>query len=91
MLSLGAHGLVSVAAHVVGDRLKALIEAFPNDPKNSACLHHQLTPVFKAIFSAPSPVPVKYATSKRGFDCARVRLPLVELSEDEKRVVDAVL
>jgi 4-hydroxy-tetrahydrodipicolinate synthase len=89
ILSLGGHGLVSVAAHVVGAQLKEMIEAFENDPKRAREIHHQLTPAFKALFSAPSPVPVKYATSKRGFDCARVRLPLVELSDDEKQVVDA--
>lgn len=91
ILSVGGHGLVSVAAHVVGDRLKAMIEAYPTDPAEATRIHHELTPAFRALFSAPSPVPVKYATSKRGFDCARVRLPLVELSEAEKAVVDAAV
>ncbi|AIE88088.1 4-hydroxy-tetrahydrodipicolinate synthase [Fimbriimonas ginsengisoli] len=91
ILSLGGHGLVSVAAHIVGDRLKEMIERFPTDPKGAAAIHHELTPTFKAIFSAPSPVPIKYATSKQGFACANVRLPLVELSDEERAVVDAGL
>lgn len=91
ILSLGGHGLVSVAAHVVGDRLKSLIDAYHDCPCEARRIHHELAPVFKALFSAPSPVPVKYATSRRGFDCRSVRLPLVELNAEERAIVDAAL
>ena len=90
-LSVGGMGLISVAAHVVGRELKQLIEAFPQYPGKARSINQRLMPVFKALFSAPSPVPVKYATSLLGFDCESVRLPLVALNEAEKRVVrDAV-
>jgi 4-hydroxy-tetrahydrodipicolinate synthase len=85
VMSLGGHGLVSVAAHIVGDRMKAMIEAFPTDPARAAKIASEIHPVIKAVFSAPSPVPVKYLLSLRGFDCARVRLPLVELNEAQKQ------
>lgn len=88
-LSVGGHGLVSVAAHVVGAELKEMITSFATDPKKAAALHHKLTPAFKGLFSAPSPVPVKYMTAKHGFDCEAVRLPLVQLTDEEKAVVDA--
>ena len=91
ILSLGGHGIVSVAGHVVGDRIKDLLNAFPSDPVLARKIHLELTPIYKALFSAPSPVPVKYATSKRGFECESVRLPLVTLSDAEKAVVDKVL
>ena len=90
ILSVGGHGLVSVAAHIVGREYKELIDVFAKNPARARELHHQVTPVVKALFSAPSPVPVKYALSKRGFDCRSVRLPLVELSEPERALVDAV-
>lgn len=88
ILSVGGYGLVSVAAHVVGPDLKAMIASFAADPCAARRIHQRLLPVFKALFSAPSPVPIKYALSRKGFDCESVRLPLVTLSEDEKRVVD---
>jgi 4-hydroxy-tetrahydrodipicolinate synthase len=91
ILSVGGHGLVSVVAHVVGDRLATMIQAYHDCPCDARRIHHELTPVFKALFSAPSPVPVKYALSKRGFDCRSVRLPLVELSESERAVVDQAI
>lgn len=87
MLSLGAHGVVSVAGHVVGAAIAEMVEVFQGDPARARTLHHRLTPVFKALFSAPSPVPVKYATSLKGFACERVRLPLVGLQDAEKRVI----
>ncbi len=91
ILSLGGYGLVSVAAHVVGAEIKRMIEAFPTNPTAARVSHQKLVPVFKAIFSAPSPVPVKYALSKMGFDCRKVRLPLVELTPEEAQVVDAAM
>lgn len=91
ILSVGGHGIISVAAHVVGAEIKDMVESFARDPERSRRLHQRLSPVFKALFSAPSPVPVKYALSRRGFDCEDVRLPLVRLSDDEKKVVDAAM
>jgi len=87
ILSVGGFGLVSVVAHIVGAELKEMIEVFPSNPARARELHRKLMPVFKALFSAPSPVPVKFATALNGFDCESVRLPLVELSEAQKDVV----
>jgi 4-hydroxy-tetrahydrodipicolinate synthase len=87
ILSVGGYGVVSVTAHLVGADIKAMLSIFQANPVEAAAIHHRLTPVTKAIFSAPSPVPVKYAVSLLGFDCARVRLPLVALTEAEQIAV----
>lgn len=81
MLALGAHGLVSVVAHVVGKELKELIQGFATNPARSAEIHHQLTPIFKLFFSAPSPTPIKQAMAEIGLCGGTVRLPLVPVSE----------
>lgn len=91
ILSVGGYGLVSVASHVAGPEIARLIEIFPTDPGEARRIHHRLTPLFKILFAWPSPVPVKYALSRRGFRCERVRLPLVELDESAKRAVEEVL
>ena len=88
ILSVGGHGIVSVAGHVVGDRIKAMLDAWPNDPAEAAAIHLSLLPAYKALFSCPNPVPVKYALRRYGFSCERVRLPLVEMSDVEKSVID---
>jgi 4-hydroxy-tetrahydrodipicolinate synthase len=91
ILSVGGYGVISVAGHVVGAEIKEMLDAFPENPERARKIHHRLTPVFKAIFSAPSPGPIKYALSQRGFDCEDVRLPIVMLSDEEKEVVDAAM
>lgn len=85
MLSLGAHGVISVASHVVGKDVKAMVRAFKEGRIEDALkLHLHLAPLFRKLFMAPNPVPVKYALSKVDIIGDYVRRPLVELSEDEK-------
>ncbi|MCE9558603.1 MAG: 4-hydroxy-tetrahydrodipicolinate synthase [Armatimonadetes bacterium] len=84
VMALGGHGLVSVAAHVIGRELKELITSFEKDPARARQIHHSLAPVIRELFANPSPVPVKVALAARGFDCESVRLPLVELSPNSK-------
>lgn len=87
ILSVGGYGLVSVAAHIVGRDLADMIARFPTDPAGAAKIAHRLTPIVKAIFAQPSPVPIKYALSQRGYDCEAVRLPLVALTDEQKSAV----
>lgn len=87
MLSLGAHGLVSVAAHVIGRELKEMIEVFESNPARAREIHHQISPGIKALFRWPSPTPVKYAMSLNGFDTTRVRLPLVEVNPEAQEFI----
>ncbi len=85
MLSLGAHGVISVASHVVGKEVKSMVRAFKEGRLEDALkLHLHLAPLFKKLFMAPNPVPVKYALSKVDIIGDYVRRPLVELTEDEK-------
>ena len=91
VLALGGYGVVSVVGHVVGDRIKAMLDAFPTDPRRAAEIGKDLISVTKAMFSAPNPVPVKYALSSLGLGRPDVRLPLVELSEAEREGIDTVL
>lgn len=87
IMSLGGHGLVSVAAHIVGRELAELIDCYPSDPVRALRIHREIAPLVQSLFRWPSPVPVKYALSLRGFDCARVRLPLVELGDEAKKAL----
>ncbi|CAH0119868.1 MULTISPECIES: 4-hydroxy-tetrahydrodipicolinate synthase [unclassified Paenibacillus] len=87
-LALGGHGIVSVASHVIGRKMKAMVEAYVNgDVQQASVLHRECYPVFKGLFECPHPVPnpvaVKYALGLRGIPVGGVRLPLVEPSESE--------
>ncbi|UHA73881.1 4-hydroxy-tetrahydrodipicolinate synthase [Paenibacillus sp. 481] len=88
LLAVGGYGVVSVASHLVGDRMKTMINAFLTGKHSEATrIHHELYPVFKGLFECPHPVPnpvaVKFALELRGFQVGGVRLPLVSASESE--------
>ncbi len=89
IMAVGGHGLVSVAAHVAGRDLKTVIECAGTDLKKAQQANDRLVDLIKAVFSAPSPTPIKYMLSRNGFDCEDVRLPLVKLDDQQKKAIDA--
>lgn len=91
MLALGVHGVISVASHLEGKKIKEMIVNFKNGKvKEALKLHLFLYPLFRKIFMAPNPVPVKAALARLGIIDEFVRLPLVALDEEEKKELFAV-
>lgn len=92
VLSIGGNGIISVASHVLGNEMQAMVSAFETGKvKEAAQLHGKLLPVMKALFSAPSPTPVKTALQFKGLDVGSVRLPLVPLTEPERESLRKML
>ena len=92
MLSLGAHGVISVASHLFGKEIKSMIRNFKTgDAMTAKNMHMKLYPIFKKLFMAPNPVPVKAALAYRGIIEEYVRKPLVELTKAEKTELFFVL
>lgn len=92
VLAIGGVGVVSVAAHVIGNEMKEMIDQFlQGKHQEAAALHRKLLPVMEALFAAPSPVPVKTALSMLGIDVGSVRLPLVPLTDSEYEQLEKVL
>lgn len=92
MLSLGAHGVISVTSHILGTELKSMIRNFKTgDVKAALNMHRKLYPAFRKLFMAPNPVPVKAALAHLGIIEDYVRRPLVELSPDEKEELFSVI
>lgn len=92
MLSLGAKGVVSVASHVVGPRIKEMVNAFMAGNVTLATqIHLQLYPIFKGLFITTNPVPVKTALNMLGFQAGAPRLPLVEATPAEKESIKKAL
>lgn len=85
MLSLGVEGVISVASHLWGKEIKTMIHNFKTGnyvfAKN---MHLKLYPVFKKIFMATNPSPIKAALARQGIIEEWVRLPLTELTEAQK-------
>lgn len=92
MMALGVHGVISVASHIAGKEIKSMIKSFNlGDIKVAAEKHLKLYPLFRKLFMAPNPVPVKEALCKAGIIKNFVRMPLVTLDENEKQELYKVL
>lgn len=92
ILSIGGVGVVSVASHVIGSEMTRMMSAFfAGELATAASLHRKLLPVFEGLFAYPSPGPTKAALEKLGVPVGGVRLPLVELNDQEKAFVHALL
>ncbi|MBM6618388.1 4-hydroxy-tetrahydrodipicolinate synthase [Bacillus suaedaesalsae] len=88
VLAIGGVGVVSVASHIIGNEMQAMIASFEaGNYKEAAKEHQRLLPMMKALFRAPSPTPVKTALQLKGLDVGSVRLPLVPLDETERNTL----
>lgn len=86
VLAIGGVGIVSVAAHIVGNEMQNMINAFKSgNVIEAGAMHRELLPTFKALFSAPSPTPLKAVLNMNGIQVGDVRLPLVPLNEEQIR------
>lgn len=86
MLALGADGVVSVASHVIGNEMKAMVQYFmQGEVQQAAMVHRKLLPTMNGLFTSPSPTPIKAALQMKGVETGGVRLPLVALTEQEEK------
>ncbi|ALS80215.1 4-hydroxy-tetrahydrodipicolinate synthase [Planococcus kocurii] len=84
MLSIGGAGIVSVAAHIIGNDMQDMITSFKTgDVKTAAAIHRRLLPTMKALFAAPNPSPIKAALHMTGVSTGGVRLPMIALTDEE--------
>ncbi|MGQ9496912.1 MAG: 4-hydroxy-tetrahydrodipicolinate synthase [Desulfotomaculales bacterium] len=91
-LALGAKGVISVVAHLVGPRLKEMINAFAAGNVTLASkIHRELFPLMKGMFITTNPVPVKAALNLLGWNVGGPRPPLVEASSEEKGKIQKLL
>ncbi len=77
VLSVGGSGVVSVAAHVVGPEMTAMMDAyFAGRLMEAAEWNGRLVPIYDALFQISSPIPVKGALGLLGLPAGSPRLPL---------------
>ena len=80
-LTLGAHGLFSVASHVVPLQMVRLVSLILERRIDEALnLHFELLPLLETLFIETNPAPVKKALELLGKPSGDPRLPLAPLS-----------
>ncbi len=86
LLSIGAHGVVSVAANIVPEDMLALLRAWQSgDIAEAQRWHHKLFPLCRDMLGlATNPIPVKAAMKLLGRDTGELRLPMTPLTLNEE-------
>jgi 4-hydroxy-tetrahydrodipicolinate synthase len=83
-LRLGGVGGVCVHAHVVGPRVKRMVEAFrAGDEEGAAQIDEETRPAYDLLKVAPNPIAIKAAMNLLGHDVGGLRLPLVPATDEE--------
>ena len=83
-LRVGAIGVVSVLAHIVGPQLKAMIRTYKGGDEDGARrIDEELEPIFELLKITVNPIPIKAALNLLGHDVGGYRLPLVPPTDQE--------
>lgn len=82
---LGGVGVISVASHLAGDEIGRMVRLVgEGDVAGARVIHERLMPLFKGLFVASNPIPLKAAMEMAGWPVGPPRLPLVPATEDER-------
>src|SRR5262245_43940114 len=91
-MSVGAHGVVSVASNLIPREVAQMVRAFAlGKPSAALKLHARFYPLFKDLFIETNPQPVKAALAMLGVCDEEMRLPLVPMSAKNREVLRATL
>jgi 4-hydroxy-tetrahydrodipicolinate synthase len=92
MLAIGSAGIVSVASHLIGQDLQKMVQEFQQgNPAAALAIHLKRLPLFKGLFCASNPIPIKAALNLQGWSVGGCRLPLTELPADLLMTLKALL
>ncbi len=85
VMSLGGKGVISVLSNVYPAETAAMCSAaLAGDFDTAAALQCRFLPLIELLFCEVNPIPVKAVMREIGFDCGGCRLPLTELTEENK-------
>ncbi len=92
MMAVGAIGVVSVASHLAGKQIRAMLQAaLDGELVEARRIHLGLAPLAQALFLEPNPMPVKAAMNALWEPVGEPRPPLVAASEDTvQRIKEAL-
>jgi len=92
VMALGGHGVISVVSNLYPKEVKSLVTSLQKGDYVSARKHHfALMPIIRAAFIETNPIPIKAAMQVHGMASGSCRLPLCDLSKENKEKLHAVL
>jgi 4-hydroxy-tetrahydrodipicolinate synthase len=92
VLEFGGGGGITVASHIVGDRMREMWEAAQaGDLERARQIDAEITPVYEATSVTTNPIPLKAALAMLGLCEDRLRLPLVSADAEQRAAIKAGL
>lgn len=92
VLEFGGGGGITVASHIVGDRMREMWEAAQaGDLERARQIDAEITPVYEATSVTTNPIPLKAALEMLGLCADRLRLPLVSADAKQRAAIKAGL
>lgn len=86
LLSVGAVGFVSVCGHTVGNELREMLDSwFAGNSQRALEIHKQLLPIYTGTFRTQGAILTKAALTMMGLPGGKVRLPLVDATDAQKK------
>jgi 4-hydroxy-tetrahydrodipicolinate synthase len=92
LMLCGGQGNISVTANVAPRQMHELcVAALAGDAKRAMQIQVELMPLHRHLFVEPNPIPLKWAMARLGLCGGALRLPLTELAEPARPVVESAL
>ncbi len=92
VLEFGGGGGITVASHIVGDRMREMWDAAQaGDLDRARQIDAEITPVYEATSVTTNPIPLKAALEMLGLCADRLRLPLVSADAEQRAAIKAGL
>jgi len=86
---LGGSGCISVTANILPKQVKEVVDLCDANKFDEALQKHEaLLDLNKNLFVEVNPIPVKYASKLMGLTNGELRLPLTELEDKNKQIVE---
>ena len=92
VLSLGGKGVISVLSNIMPKYTHDMTKKyFEGNVEEATKMQLDVIDLIDALFVEVNPIPVKHALNLMGFNFGKPRLPLIEMSEKNKQLMEEVM
>ena len=92
LTACGGDGVVSVVSNAAPALVAEMVRAaLSGDWEAARNIHYRLLPFFKAAFTDGNPTSIKYAMRIKGLPSGSVRLPLVDVHDEAKKIIEEAI
>ena len=92
VLSLGGKGVISVLSNIMPKFTHDMVRKYLDGKVEEACkMQLDVIDLIDSLFSEVNPIPVKHALNLMGYNYGIPRLPLIELSTENKEKIENIM